>query len=173
MHHRAGRKPGDLRVAAGFRRLSRRQAGVPGMALRSKGVGTALEPNSGTATPKRQGRGPEFTGRFQCGLDIRCAASVRACATTGSTPATLSRRSSGHMAAIGCPEGLTASTRSLPPSACSQTRTSRHAARSHPIMLIDGHGILSVDREVWKLGTRVMGAGARRGDEPVTRVRDF
>ncbi len=27
----------------------------------------------------RQGRGSEFTGRFQCGLVERCGASVRAC----------------------------------------------------------------------------------------------
>ena len=26
-------------------------------------------PDRGNPTPKRQGRGSEFTGRFQCGLD--------------------------------------------------------------------------------------------------------
>jgi hypothetical protein len=40
-------------------------------------------------------------------------------------------------------------------------------------MLVDGHRILSVDWEAWRLATRVMGEEPRRGDEPVTRVRDF
>jgi hypothetical protein len=46
-------------------------------------------------------------------------------------------------------------------------------ARGHPIMPVDGHRILSVDREAWRLGPRVMGEEPRRGDEPVTRVRAF
>jgi hypothetical protein len=36
-------------------------------------------PDRGNPTLKRQGRGSEFTGRSQCGLDRRCGASVRAC----------------------------------------------------------------------------------------------
>jgi hypothetical protein len=36
-------------------------------------------PDRGNPTSKRQGRGSEFTGRFQCGLVMRCGASVRAC----------------------------------------------------------------------------------------------
>jgi hypothetical protein len=35
-------------------------------------------PDRGNPTPKRQGHGLEFTGRFQCGC-LRCGASVRAC----------------------------------------------------------------------------------------------
>ena len=36
-------------------------------------------PDRGNPTLKRQGRGSEFTGRFQCGQFWRCGASVRAC----------------------------------------------------------------------------------------------
>jgi hypothetical protein len=38
-------------------------------------------------------------------------------------------------------------------------------------MLLDGHRILSVDWEAWRLGTRVMGEEPRGGEVPVTRVR--
>jgi len=38
-------------------------------------------------------------------------------------------------------------------------------------MLVDGHRILSVDREASGVGTRVTGEEPRRGDDPVARVR--
>jgi hypothetical protein len=36
-------------------------------------------PDRGNPTLMRQGHGPGFTGRFQCGLVWRCGASVREC----------------------------------------------------------------------------------------------
>ena len=47
--------------------------------LRSEVEVLSWSPDRGNPTSKRQGRGPELTGRLQCGLVMRCGASVRAC----------------------------------------------------------------------------------------------
>src|SRR5450755_4859268 len=46
--------------------------------LRSEVEVLSWSPDRGNPTLKRQGRGPELTGRFQCGLVMRCGVSVRA-----------------------------------------------------------------------------------------------
>jgi hypothetical protein len=46
--------------------------------LRSEVEVLSRGPDWGNPTSMRQGRGPEFTGRSQCGLFMRCGASVRA-----------------------------------------------------------------------------------------------
>jgi hypothetical protein len=51
--------------------------GVPGTDVEIGGVSPVLEPDRGNPTSKRQGRGPELTGRSQCGW-LRCGVSVRA-----------------------------------------------------------------------------------------------
>ena len=56
----------------------RATAGVPGTDVEIGGGSPVLEPDRGNPTSKRQGRGPELTGRFQCGQVWRCGASVRA-----------------------------------------------------------------------------------------------
>ena len=45
--------------------------------LRSEVEVLSWSPDRGNPTSKRQGRGPELTGRLQCGC-LRCGASVRA-----------------------------------------------------------------------------------------------
>ena len=59
------------------KRARRASAGVPGMSLRSEVEVLDWGPDRGNPTSMRQGRGPEVTGRFQCGC-VRCGASVRA-----------------------------------------------------------------------------------------------
>src|SRR5437764_7807804 len=46
--------------------------------LRSEVEVLSRDPDRGNPTLKRQGRGPESTGRSQCGLVERCGVSVRA-----------------------------------------------------------------------------------------------
>jgi hypothetical protein len=46
--------------------------------LRSEVEVLTWSPDRGNPTSKRQGRGPELTGRPQCGLGMRCGVSVRA-----------------------------------------------------------------------------------------------
>jgi hypothetical protein len=46
--------------------------------LRSEVEVLSWSPDRGNPTSKRQGRGPELTGRSQCGLVMRCGVSVRA-----------------------------------------------------------------------------------------------
>src|ERR1039458_5344519 len=46
--------------------------------LRSEVEVLSWSPDRGNPTLKRQGRGPELTGRSQCGLVMRCGVSVRA-----------------------------------------------------------------------------------------------
>ena len=46
--------------------------------LRSEVKVLSWSPDRGNPTLTRQGRGPEMTGRSQCGLVMRCGASVRA-----------------------------------------------------------------------------------------------
>jgi hypothetical protein len=46
--------------------------------LRSEVEVLSRDPDRGNPTLKRQGRGPELTGRSQCGSAMRCGVSVRA-----------------------------------------------------------------------------------------------
>jgi hypothetical protein len=46
--------------------------------LRSEVEVLSWSPDRGNSTLMRQGRGPELTGRSQCGLVMRCGISVRA-----------------------------------------------------------------------------------------------
>ena len=46
--------------------------------LRSEVEVLSWSPDRGNPTLTRQGRGPELTGRSQCGLVMRCGVSVRA-----------------------------------------------------------------------------------------------
>src|SRR4249920_2309651 len=52
--------------------------GVLGTDVEIGGGSPVLGPDRGNPTLKRQGRGPELTGRSQCGLVMRCGISVRA-----------------------------------------------------------------------------------------------
>ncbi len=46
--------------------------------VRSEVEVLSRDPDRGNPTLKRQGRGPELTGRSQCGSAMRCGVSVRA-----------------------------------------------------------------------------------------------
>src|SRR5437764_9304800 len=46
--------------------------------LRSEVEVLSRGPDRGNPTLKRQGRGPELTGRLQCGVAMRCGGSARA-----------------------------------------------------------------------------------------------
>src|SRR5450755_391743 len=67
---RAGRRGAGARRAAASRVCWVRM-------LRSEVEVLSWSPDRGNPTLKRQGRGPELTGRLQCGW-LRCGASVRA-----------------------------------------------------------------------------------------------
>ena len=76
-----GQTPGSrlmqIRIVTANGAPFRPRRGVPGTDVEIGGGNPVLEPDRGNQH-RRQGRGPELTGRSQCGQVWRCGASVRA-----------------------------------------------------------------------------------------------